>query len=165
MKSLLLRLLDAYQGLDLSPKVEVARYAINRVIDIFVIGPAAVALLIAVAAWGSGASPFRLVAEGIAEAGEMFRDAPAGYVHVVDAPVPASLDAVPRVPAPSSPAELAARPHRLVPLSEWVDMQADGVAHVYWTGVILGLLIIVFVRGYRFLKGPFFTGAGRAPRT
>lgn len=162
MRAFFVWLLSAFKRLDLSPKVELARYAVNRAIDVFVIGPACIVLLVALITWLSGASPLQTYAEGMADSGEMFRGAPAGYVYVVDAPA-SSFPPRPTITPPPTREALAALPRKLIPVSEWTAMQASALGSVYLVGVLLGIFIILPLRGYRFLMAPFASATRQAP--
>lgn len=137
--------------LDASQTTALVRYALNRVIDLFVIGPAAVLLFFAIASWASGTSPFRALAEGYAEAGEAFRGAPAGFVSETVMPELVRPDAI---APPLQPDEIAKLPKRLVAVEEFVNRMADQMFTLYVISITLGLLVLFVVRGWHFFTLP-----------
>jgi hypothetical protein len=137
--------------LDASQTTVFVRYTLNRVIDVFVIGPATVMLFLALGAWAAGVSPFRMFAEGYAEAGEAFRGAPSGLVALPALPAPSREHPV---PLPLRPDELAKLPKRLVSVEDYVITQTDGFFATYVAGVFLGLIVLVIFRGSLLLIPP-----------
>lgn len=160
MNDFLKRCLTAYQQFDVSKKAQVARYAANRFIDVFVIGPAAIAVMFCFGVWAMGESPLRYVAEQMKEQGEAFRAAPAGYVSVVQYPERKTVSELPQPPLTDS--EKDALPHKLVPVSVWTNELAESLGRWYITGVSLGLMFVVLLRGWSILVSPFKSAKGVA---
>jgi hypothetical protein len=155
MRAFLVLLLDGLKRLDLSPKAELGRYAMNRAIDVFIIGPACIVASAMLLLWFEDGSPLQSFAENFAEAGEMFRGAPAGFVYVLETPARLHFDALPHVMEPPLSREaLAALPRKLIPVSEWVELHATALRSLYFAGVASGLIFIVLLRGFRVLAAP-----------
>lgn len=146
------RAMAFYKGLDRSRGVEFARYALNRVIDVFVIGPAAIAAAAVLATWLGGGQPFYEVAKGQAAIGEAFRDAPPGYVMVPHRPA-YNAGKLPDSPTVRVSTDGAQR--RPVPVEEWIQDQAQELGQLYLLGVTMGLFVVIGLRGWRLLASPW----------
>ncbi len=131
--------------------MNVVRYAANRFVDVFVIGPAAIAVVACFVAWTFGQSPIRFMADQMAEMGEAFRMAPTGYVYVVQLPERPSASDDPHTPLPAS--EIASLPRKLVPVSAWTNDLSESLGRWYMAGVSAGLLFIMLLRGWTFTAG------------
>jgi hypothetical protein len=128
------------------------RYAANRFIDVFVLGPMVVLTLLALVNWMEGKSPFGALAEGYVEAGHAFRSAPAGYVAVAVIPDYSSVEPPIGGKLPVRE-ELATLPRRLITVDEYLQETSRSFERLYMTGVILGLLVLIFLRGRLLIDG------------
>jgi hypothetical protein len=121
----------------------ISRYVVSLFVDIFVLGPATIAVLLCFGSWMAGEFPTKTIVAMIAEEGEGFRNAPVGHVYVVQYPTPAAGETPTRI----SEENINNLPRKLVPVSEWTTGLADDIFRLYVLGVFLGILVVVLMRG------------------